>query len=441
MPRRSQQPKDIIDALSHQGAPAAAWRAVQTGAILARSGYRTVRGRARDGEWPAAAARALRQAFEELGPTYVKLAQLVASSPGFFPEVLADEFRSCLDEVGPEPPAVIRRVVEEELGEPADVVFTRFDEIPLASASIGQVHAATTAEGTDVVVKVQRPGIRVRLEGDLRILKRIARILERTTAGRMANPVAVVDDFAAGLSDELNFMVAARSMERFERNLRAFGHNPDVRTPEVVWRYSTPRVLTMERVRGYSLDDLEKLSEMGHDLAAALKRGVRAWMESVLVHGFFHGDVHAGNLMIDDAGAVVMLDFGIVGRLDEKARLALRDSLPALMLRNDFRAVAGAIYELEGSLDERVLEAAAAEMEQVVGPLLKQPLSQISYGEILVDLIRIGTKHGVGLPRQLVLVAKQLLYFERYAKVMAPGWSILEDPEVIAFIVQPATTS
>jgi ubiquinone biosynthesis protein len=406
-----------------------------TGLVLARHGARFAR-RARRGEpRGAAGANEIRAAFEELGPTYVKLAQLIASSPGLFPDVLAEEFRACLDMVPPVDAEAVRGVINEELGAPAEEVFARFDIEPLASASIAQVHTAALPDGEEVVVKIQRPGIRARLEGDLRILMRLAQALEHTSAkGRMANPVAVVEDFAATLSEELNFVNEARAMELFGGNLRAFGSNDGVRVPTVRWRYTTPRVLTMERIHGYKIDDLASLGSQGWDLAEALKRGVRAWMEAALEHGFFHGDVHAGNLMLDRDGNIVFLDFGIVGRLDPKTKEIIRHGLPALLVHGDFVEVAKAIYEMGAVLKPADLEQASRDIAEIVEPILGRPLSEISYGQVLIDIVRIGTSYEVRLPREMVLVAKQMLYFERYAKLMAPDWAILNDPDLIGFL-------
>ena len=409
-------------------------RAATTGRVLARHGSRLP-------DRAARAAREARDAFAELGPTYVKLAQLIASSPGLFPEVLSEELRTLLDRVPPIPYDAIRDVIRAELGADPANIFTHFDPQPLASASIAQVHVAELLDGTDVVVKIQRPGIRDRLAADLRILMRLARILERTSAkGRMANPIAVVEDFAATLSEELNFVVEARSMETFDANLRAYGKNDNVRVPAVHWPLTTPRVLTMERIQGYKIDDLAQLNTTGWDLAGALKTGVRAWMEAALEHGFFHGDVHAGNLMLDTDGNITFLDFGIVGRLDAKTKEIIRHGLPALIVHGDFQEVAKAIYEMGAVLKPADLEQSAADIAEIVEPILGKPLSEISYGQVLIDIVRIGTRYEVRLPRELVLVAKQMLYFERYAKLMAPDWNILNDPDLIGFLFEGLET-
>jgi len=436
---------EITSSSAGRGATAA--RAMTTVSIAGRHAARALvgpvvhHGIRHHHEWGPSAAREVRRAFGALGPTYVKLAQLIASSPGLFPEVLSDELRSLLDCAPPVPPADIVHIVRREFGAAPDEVFARFDPAPLASASIAQVHAATLHDGTDVVVKVQRRGIRARLAADLAILSGAAQLLERTSArGRMANPVAVVEDFAATLAHELNFVLEAQAMERFSENLVASGSNEGVRVPEVHWRYTTQRVLTMERIHGHSIDDTGTLSGSGFDLPEILKRGVRAWMEGALEHGFFHGDVHAGNLMVDTDGNLVFLDFGIVGQLDDRTKSIIRNGLPALLLDGDFAEVAKSIYDLGAVLNPIDLDQASADIAEIVGPILAQPLSQISYGQVLIDIVRVGTRYEVRLPRELVLVAKQMLYFERYAKLMAPDWNILDDPELIGFLFESVQT-
>jgi len=159
-------------------------------------------------------------------------------------------------------------------------------------------------------------------------------------------------------------------------------------------------------------------------------------MEAALQHGFFHGDVHAGNLMLDTDGNIVFLDFGICGNLDDATRDIVRTGLPALLIDKDFQTVATAIYEMGAVLRPADLEQSARDIAEIVEPILGRPLSEISYGEVLIDIVRIGTRYEVRLPRELVLVAKQMLYFERYAKLMAPDWNILNDPDLIGFLFE-----
>lgn len=408
-------------------------RAITTTRVLGRAALRTVSGTSQRRSQRGAVS--LREAFEELGPTYVKLAQLIASSPGLFPDTLADELRSCLDNVPPVPYADIVDVITTDLGSHPDELFASFDKTPIASASIAQVHGATLHDGSDVVVKVQRPGISRLLSSDLRILRKLAIGVDKVSSkGRMANPLAVVEDFATTLSEELNFVVEARSMQRFGDVLTSGSNAEHVRVPAVHWEFTGQRILTMERIHGYKIDDLVELEKKGWDLAGALKRGVRTWLEAALEHGFFHGDVHAGNLMIDTEGNIVFLDFGICGHFDDDTRDIVRRGLPALLVSGDFEAVAQAIFDMGAVLNPVSLEESAKDIAEIVEPILGRPLSEISYGQVLIDIVRIGTRYEVRLPRELVLVAKQLLYFERYAKLMAPDWAILADPELLGFL-------
>lgn len=412
-------------------------RAGATGRVLGRHGWRILRSR-KAPDLTRRAAVAAREAFIELGPTYVKLAQVIGSSPGLFPEVLSDELRLLLDQVPPAPYQAIAQVIREDLGAAPLELYDEFDPEPLASASVAQVHAARLRSGEPVVVKVQRPAIVERIRSDLRIMRLVARLLERSSPqGRMANPVAVIEDYATTLSEELNFVLEARSMEAFEANLRRFGDNQTIRVPAVHWPLTTPRVLTMERVWGYKLDDLPSLTAAGFDLPATLKRGVRAWMEGAFEHGLFHGDVHAGNLLVDTEGRGVFLDFGIMGRLDPKVRRIMRRGVPALIAFGNFKEVAIALYRLGAAPAAADLDEAAAAVAEVLGPLREKPLSEISYGDLLADIVRVGLRFEIRLPRELVLIMKQFIYFERYAKLMAPEWNIMADPDIVGFLLTP----
>lgn len=401
-------------------------------------GYRLgrTRSRTRSGEpWRPALADELRHGFEHLGPTYTKLGQMVASTPGVFPEFLVDGMQGCLDEVRPLRLDTVLGVVESELGAPASELFAHFDPEPLASASIGQVHVARTVDGTEVVVKVQRPGISDRIHTDLRLMARAAAFAERLSRhARLMQPEATVADFAQTLRGELSFMIEARAMEDVAASLGDFAEADRVRIPSVHWRWTTPRVLTMDRVQGCRLDDLAALDAGGFDGAALLKVGVRAWLHSALVHGVFHGDMHAGNLWVDDEGRLTFLDFGICGRLTADARQNLFTALPALLAR-DFTALAEALFvPLDGDGDVDV-PAVVADLEATLTPVLDAPLGQISYAQAFVEVVRVGLRHGVLLPNDLILVFKQFFYVERFTQLLAPEWQPLNDPDLLAQIL------
>lgn len=385
---------------------------------------------------PQTIAVAIRRTFTDLGPSFIKFGQLVASSPGLFPEVLSTECRKLLDQVPPEPTRRVRRLIERELGAPVAELFAFFDDTPLAAASIAQVHEAYLHDGTRVAVKIRRPRLRGRIERDLRLLRLLAGILQRAGAvGEMANPVAIVEDFASTLRAELDFRNEALWMVEFTENLRSFGENSRVVVPEPVDGMTSQRVLVMTFVEGGPVDDIAGLTEKGHDLEELLRVGLSAWFEAALQHGLFHGDVHAGNLFVTPDHNVAFLDFGIMGRLSEESRKVFREMLPALLIHGDYKRVVQAFFELGAATRPLDIDRAADDVERLIRPLMKKTLAEISYGEILSQVMRVGTQHHVRLPREMVLVTKQLLYFERYAKEMAPNYQLLADRRIMEFLL------
>lgn len=385
---------------------------------------------------PKAVAVALRRSFIDLGPTFVKLGQLIASSPGLFPDALSQEFRSLLDRVPPEPSETVRRVVATELGAPLEELFADFDDDPIAAASVAQVHRARLHDGRSVAVKVRRPRLRRRFEIDLRLLRLLAAALQHAGAlGETLNPVAVVEDFATTLRAEIDFRNEAGWMAEFARNLRAFGENDKVVVPEAIEEMVTPRLLVMTRIEGTPIDDVTALREAGHDVEELLRCGVRAWMEACLEHGLFHGDVHAGNLFVTADGRLVFLDFGIMGRLTDGTRRVLRAALPALLIEREYERVVRAFFELGATTGPVNIEQAALDVRVLVEPLLEKALAEIAFGEILRHVLSVATRHHVRLPRELVLVVKQLLYFERYAKELAPNYRPLADSRIVTHLL------
>lgn len=410
-------------------------RVVAATATLTSAARRVNRRREQGETWRPALAEELRHAFEHLGPTYTKLGQMMASTPGLFPDFLTEGMQGCLDQVRPLSLDEVRQVIEGELGAPPEELFARFDSAPLASASIGQVHRARTHEDADVVVKVQRPGITHRIDTDLRLMASAAGLAERMSRrARLVQPVATVADFDQTLRSELSFMSEARSMEEIAEALADFDEVERIRIPQVHWRYTTPRVLTMEYVEGYRLDDVEAHARAGVDGAALLKTTVRGWLHGTLVHGVFHGDLHAGNLCVDDDGRICFIDFGICGRLSDDARQALYVALPALLARDHATLAEVLFVPLEHDLGFR-LSAVVADLERTISPVLDADLGDVSYAQAFVEVVRVGLRHGVLLPKDLILVFKQFFYVERYTKALAPRWQPLNDPELMAQVM------
>jgi aarF domain-containing kinase len=378
---------------------------------------------------------AIRNAFEDLGPTYIKLGQLIASSQGLFPEPYCQEFRKCLDRVRPFPFEEVQRTLRSELGRDPNEVFASIDPTPLASASIAQVHAARLRDGQDVVIKVQRPKIADIIDADLRVLRLGARAMSAFAPhGELANPVGVVEDFEANVREELDFRLEAAHMAEFNR-IMDVQRQSRVAAPRVVTELSTARVLVMERFYGHRVDDVEKLREAG-DAEERLLIGMRAWFQCMILHGFFHGDVHAGNLMALDDGRVGFLDFGIVGRFSPERREQVTDYLIAFAT-GDFRKLAEVMIAM-GSIERGKvdLDSLSKDLEAVYEPMLSNELCPVKYADIIPTILRTGVQHGMRMPRDFVLVVKQMLYFDRYAKLLAPGLNVFRDPRIVAALME-----
>jgi predicted unusual protein kinase regulating ubiquinone biosynthesis (AarF/ABC1/UbiB family) len=378
---------------------------------------------------PHAAPVIVRRSFEDLGPTYIKLGQLVASSQGLFPERYCTEFRKCLDRVRPFPYAEVQRIVREELQRDTAEVFEFIDREPLASASIAQVHAARLRGGQDVVIKVQRPKIDEVVEADLRVLRLAARIMSVVPIGELANPRGVVEDFESNIREELDFRLEAGNMTEFNRIMVEHGQTQVV-APKAVSELTTRRVLVMERFFGYRVDDVEALRAAKFDGEEKLLLGMRAWFQCMILHGFFHGDVHAGNLMALSDGRIGFLDFGIVGRFPRERRDQVTDYLLAFAT-GDFRKLADVLAAM-GSTSAKVdLDVLAKDLAEAYAPMMASEGSAMKYADIIPATMRTAIHHGLRMPRDFVLVVKQMLYFDRYAKILAPGLNVFRDPRIV----------
>jgi predicted unusual protein kinase regulating ubiquinone biosynthesis (AarF/ABC1/UbiB family) len=373
------------------------------------------------------------EALMVLGPTFVKLGQLVASSPGVFPPSLADACLRTLDDVPPFPAHQARAIVEDDLGATASELFARFDPVPLSAASIAQVHACVLVDGRDAVVKVQRPAIAQRMNRDLRIMYRFAWLIDRTRRGHLMNAPGIVEDLHQVSNEELDFGLEARRQTQFRNHIGEFGDNKWVTAPRVYWELCGPRVICMERMFGTPMDNFDELRQRGIDGELVLRRGVKVWMEAALVHGPFHGDVHAGNLWVLDDGRAAYLDFGIMGELPQLHRDALRDAQYTTMIDGDYTRIVRAWQRIGlFSLDVGPVEEVAARLRSVLEPMLDLQVGEARLAEMLQQQLELQKEYNVRAVRELVLVSKQLMYFERYAKELAPHYNMGRD----LFLVQ-----
>lgn len=394
-------------------------RAIVAGAILRRP-------------LDAAASSGLIDGFIALGPTYVKVGQILASSSGLVPAVLATSARRCLDAVPPFPTDQVHRVIEEDVGRPLADVFATFDDMPLSAASIGQVHACTLDDGRRVVVKVQRPDIATDMGTDLRIGYRLAGWFERTPWGAHSGARNIIEDLHAVTFEELNPVLEAWRQHQFRERIGAFGDNALVTAPEVYWDHCGPRTICMEFVEGLPMDHFDELERRGIDGQAMLRRGAKVWAESVMVHGPFHGDMHAGNVWVLDDGRGCYLDFGIMGELPDEWKQVLKDLFYSCMFDRNFVRIAAAFRRV-GALpaDAGTDETLGAALEMLLGGLLDDGFGNLDIAVLVNQSLELTTTYNAELPRELVLVAKQLLYIDRYTKKLAPDYSLTSDPYVV----------
>jgi ubiquinone biosynthesis protein len=384
----------------------------------------------------AGLSRRLRQAFERLGPSYIKLGQIVSSGQGIFPEELVREFRFCRDRVPPESFPVIRTVVEQDLGRPLEAVFARFETAPVASASIAQVHAAELATGEEVVVKVQRPQVAALVRRDVAAMAWIAPwLVGRIPVAALANPPALVELFAETIAEELDFRLEAQNMLDIAHVLHDAGQTIVVVPrphPELVTR----RVLVMERLGGFHYDDLEGMKAAGIDTASMLRGLLISFLEGAMIYGVFHGDMHGGNLSVLPDGRVALYDFGMTGRMEEPQRLAfLRMMMTGAV--NDVRGQLAAFRDL-GALPADVDLDAMLQVLKVDQPV-RDP-TKMSGDELvreIQDVVKGLLRHGARLPKHLMLYVKNMLFFDGSIARFAPDVNLFgEVGRIYAYFAQ-----
>jgi ubiquinone biosynthesis protein len=409
-PRRLPPGRRVVRVGLHLGTALAAW------AVGAR---RRDRATSR-----ADISRRLRIAAEQLGPTYIKLGQIISSGEGLFPEELVDEFKKCRDQVPPEPWDEVRQVVESELGSPIDALFVEFDHVPLAAASIAQVHAATLRTGERVVVKVQRPSVARLVHADLEVMAWLAPFLVgRIPIAALANPPALVELFAETITEELDFRLEAQNMLDVARSFAELGQRGYVIAPPPL---VTRRVLVMERLDGFAFYDVAGMVEAGVDTEAVVRTGMVGFMEGAMIHGIFHGDLHGGNLFVMADGRVALLDFGITGRMDEpKRRAFLRLLVTATM--NDVKGQLAALRDLGALPLDTDLDAVIADLG-LDGPPIDP--TQLTADEMIGEIQRVVKAllgYGARLPKELMLFVKNMVFLDGAIASLAPDLDLFAE--------------
>ncbi len=374
----------------------------------------------------------LRAALEELGPIFVKFGQILSTRRDLLAPDLADSLALLRDRVAPFDGAEARRIIETQLGQAIEALYTEFDETPLASASIAQVHAARlkTADGTPgrrVVVKVVRPGIQKRIDADLALLKALAEVVARThPRAEKIRPHEVVAEIETTLRGELDLQregANASVLRRFWLD------SDDLYVPEVFWTHSAESVLTLERVSGIPSDDIAALDAAGISREKLAEKGVRVFYTQVFRDNFFHADAHAGNIWVDDDPArrdnprFIALDFGIMGQLSKNDQYYLAENFMAIFVR-DYRRIAELHVEAGWMPAHLRLDDLEAATRSVCEPYFTRPLAEISLGEVLVKLFKTAQQYELTLQPQLILLQKTLLNIEGVARHLDPKLDI-----------------
>ncbi|HLG68319.1 MAG TPA: AarF/UbiB family protein [Acidimicrobiales bacterium] len=393
------------------------------GAVAGWYAFDRRRGRSRS---RAGLSRRLRRAFEALGPTYIKLGQILSSGEGVFPEELVAEFRFCRDQVPAESFDVVRRTVEEDLGRPVPELFARFDRVPVAAASIAQVHSARLCSGEEVVVKVQRPQVGALVRRDLAVMSWLAPLLVgRIPVAALANPPALVDVFAETITEELDFRLEAQNMLDVARVLVETGQHGLVVPrphPELVTR----RVLVMERFDGYAWGDAPTMRAAGIDTEAVLLGALVAFLEGAVLFGVFHGDLHGGNLLVRPDGRVALLDFGITGRLEGARRLAFL-RLVVASAANDVPAQVAAMRDLGALPPDVDIDAVIRDLGLDRPAVDPTTLSAEELTAAIREMTKLLLDYGARMPKELMLFVKDMLFLDGAMATMAPNVDVLAE--------------
>jgi len=339
----------------------------------------------------------IRLFLEELGPTFVKMGQIASTRPDLIPADIIHELEKLQDNVAPFPYQDVKTIIEQELGEKVENIFHEFNKIPLAAASIGQVHYAVLKSGDRVAVKIQRPLVENTIKTDLEIFHEIALLAENRLEWASRYQIReIVEEFSNALLAELDYSIEGSNSDQIANQ---FKNNPNIRVPKVYWEYSTKKVLTMEFIEGTKLNEVEKLQKNGYNMKVLAERVTHSIFHQILIEGFYHGDPHPGNIAVLLGEVIVFMDFGMVGRLtpEMKAHFA---SLVIAMMRQSTDGVLKAITRMGLVPDDFNRQGLKSEIDLLKDKYYDVPLSQVSLGEAVNDLFSIAYKHHIQIPAE-----------------------------------------
>jgi len=375
----------------------------------------------------------LRLAFSELGPSFIKLAQLLASRPDLITKAYADEFKKLQDEVPPFDFSNVMDTIEKEMNTSVKKLFNSIEEKPIAAASIAQVHYAILKDGTPVVIKIQRPNISNIIETDISILKVISSMMVKyIPETEFFNPEGIVEEFSKTIKRELDFNEEAKNINRFRRN---FAGHPHIYIPRLYPEYVSKKMLVMERIEGVRIDDIENIERLGHDRKKLAKIGIDAYFKMFLEDGFFHADPHPGNIFVMPDGKIGLVDFGIVGWLTPDIMESIATALIALV-RRDIDTIVDQYIKLGLTKEDIDMEEFRrefkADMMDLLIPLYDVSISDINLAQYLDSLIHIAVKHKLKIPPNLLLLNKCMLILDSIGRELDPDFNFINVAEPYA---------
>ncbi|MFZ2554879.1 ABC1 kinase family protein [Psychrobacter urativorans] len=411
----------------------------QTASVAGLSAFRVATGEKPD-------AQLLKETFEQLGTTYIKIGQFIASTPSLFPREYVEAFQSCLDQTTPLSYAYIEQVLTAELavyGQTLADQFAYIDKEPLASASIAQVHAARLHNGDEVVLKVQKPNVETIMQTDLGVLHAVTKLLEiMMPSMKFASIAPIIDEIRLRMLAETDFIAEAQNIRDFQQFLAVSG-NTRVIAPKVYDEFTTKRVLTMSRLRGISMVDETAMRQYCSDPAQVMADTLNTWFASLMLCNSFHADLHAGNLILLTDGRIGFLDFGIVGKLKAESWRACMGMMQALQT-NDYQAMAQHMIDMEMTHKNKQVDASALaeDLQRMMKTIMAEDISFTNgvpinvkeqadeLNKMMLEIVDVGKRHGIHFPRDFALLTKQLLYFDRFMRTLAPDMDMFSDNRV-----------
>ncbi|EIV99473.1 2-polyprenylphenol 6-hydroxylase [Thermoanaerobacter siderophilus] len=371
----------------------------------------------------------LRLALEELGPTFIKMGQILSTRSDILPKDIIKELEKLQDKVPAFSFDEVKSVIQNEFGESLEEAYAEFEPTPLAAASIAQVHKALLWSGKTVVVKVQRPGIEKIIAQDMRILEDIAKFVDNHTKyGKIYNFTKMVEDFKKRLEEELDFRIEGENAEKFKKN---FLKDKKVKIPSIIWTHTTRRVLTMEYIGGIPLNDFNAIDEAGLDRGAIARNLAKSVLNQILRDGFFHGDPHPGNIMVLGDGTIAFLDFGMVGSLSPERKRQFSKMLLGIVYKNS-RMITESIIDLNAVTLNVNMKKLEKDINNLRDRYVEIPLEKLKVGEVLNGIFDLVFSYNIVIPNEFNMLAKSLITLEGIVEKLDPKISVLEVAKPIA---------